>query len=314
MKTFKYFLLGLLGLILGTSCQEDNYEVGDLIAPVIEFNQTEFDNCINSGTCFETNFGDITIIYEGRDIDNLNGDGSGVVRFEANVANAVSYQFIYNGEIKSPVGGGVTYSFAVLGLNKYAVTVLAFGRGGISSSKTVEVEVLSLYEPPADLITMLTADSQRTWKIAADVQNHFGLGPIGGDPFQYYGAAPGDKANSGMYDDRYTFNVDGTFTHDTGADGSVFGRAGLIDELNGPGGIPNGDDIEMYPYDSYTGIWSLSAPGGDETLSLSGLGFMGYYIGGNHQYIIYSRSANEMVLKSIDGNGGFDWWFRLIPE
>jgi hypothetical protein len=293
MKTFKYFLTGLLGLILINSCQEDDYEVGELIAP--------------------SNI-QVTVDIVGADATNPNGDGSGAVNFVITADNAISYQYVYNGEIKAAPGGKQNFTFSVLGLNKYAVTAIAFGRGGVSSSKTVEVEVLSLYEPPADLITMLTADGERTWKIAADVQNHFGLGPIGGDPFQYYGAAPGDKVDSGMYDDRYVFNIDGTFSHDTGADGSVFGRKGLIDELNGPGGTPNGDDIEMYPYASYNGIWSLSAPAGVETISLSGIGFMGYYIGGNHQYIIYSRSANEMVLKSIDGNGVFDWWFRLIPE
>ncbi len=292
MKNLKY-ILGVFLALLIFSCQEDDYQVGDLIAP--------------------SNI-QVTVDIVGADATNPNGDGSGAVNFLVTADNAISYQYVYNGEIKAAPGGKQNFTFSVLGLNKYAVTAIAFGRGGVSSSKTVEVEVLSLYEPPADLITMLTADSERTWKIASDVQNHFGLGPIGGDPFQYYGAAPGDKANSGMYDDRYAFNVDGTFTHDTGADGSVFGRKTLIEELNGPGGTPNGDDIEMYPYASYNAIWSLSAPAGVETISLSGLGFMGYYIGGNHQYIIYSRSANEMVLKSIDGNGGFDWWFRLIPE
>ena len=292
MKNLKYILGVFLALIVFT-CQEDDYEVGDLIAP--------------------SNI-QVTVDIVGADATNPNGDGSGAVNFVVTADNAISYQYVYNGEIKAAPGGKQNFTFSVIGLNKYAVTAIAFGRGGVSSSKTVEVEVLSLYEPPADLITMLTADSERTWKIAAEVQNHFGLGPIGGDPFQYYGAAPGDKADSGMYDDRYAFNVDGTFSHDTGTDGSVFGRKGLIEELNGPGGTANGDDIEMYPYASYTGIWSLSAPAGIETISLSGLGFMGYYIGGNHQYIIYSRSANEMVLKSIDGNGVFDWWFRLVPE
>lgn len=293
MKNLKYILCLFLVVGLLTSCQEDDYAVGDLIAP--------------------SNI-QVTVDIVGADATNPNGDGSGEVNFIATADNAISYQYVYNGEIRPAPAGEQSFSFATLGLNTYAVTIIAFGRGGISSSKTVEVEVLSTYSPPADLLTMLTADSSRTWKIAADVNQHFGLGPIGGDPFQYYGAAPGDKTSSGMYDDRYTFNIDGTFTHDVGADGFVFGRKGLIDELGGSGGVVNGDDIEQYPYASYTASWSLSAPGGEETISLSGLGFIGYYIGGSHKYVIYSRSANEMVLKSADGNGTFDWWFRLIPE
>ena len=127
-----------------------------------------------------------------------------------------------------------------------------------------------------------------------------------------------------MYDDRYTFNIDGTFTHNvdgTNDDpvndptGTVFGRKGLIDELNGTGsGTENVDDIENYPYEDYTEQWTLTAPGGTETINLTGIGFIGYYIGGDHTYEIEMRSANEMVLRSTDGNGGFDWGFILIAE
>ena len=127
-----------------------------------------------------------------------------------------------------------------------------------------------------------------------------------------------------MYDDRYIFNADGTFTHitdnsnddpDNNPEGTVFGREVLIDELGGPGGgTQNGADIENYPYNDYTQDWFLTGPGGVETLNLTGIGFMGYYIGGNHTYIIEDRGPNEMVLRSTDGNGEFDWGFILIAE
>jgi hypothetical protein len=94
----------------------------------------------------------------------------------------------------------------------------------------------------------------------------------------------------------------------------VFGREVLIEELGGPGGTPNGADIENYPYSDYTAQYTLTAPGGVETISLSGLAFIGYYVGGDHKYQIFSRSANEMVLKITDGNNQFDWWFTLVPE
>ncbi len=126
-----------------------------------------------------------------------------------------------------------------------------------------------------------------------------------------------------MYDDRYIFNIDGTFTHITNAlnddptvdtSGTVFGREVLIEELGGAGGVPNGADIENYPYDDYTAQWAVIAPGGVETISLTGLGFMGYYIGGDHNYIIELRSENEMSLRATDGNLQFDWGFVLIGE
>jgi len=204
-------------------------------------------------------------------------------------------------------------------LNTYAVTAIAFGPGGASSSKTIEVEVLSLYEPPADLITLLTNNSSRTWKINTEVPNYFGLGPVGTTQLgEYYptGGIP-DKSGSGMYDDRYTFNIDGTFTHDTGEDGAVFGRVGLISEIGGPGdGTQDGQDILKYTYADYSTSWSLSAPGGVETLSLGDYGFIGYYVGGTrpHAYKIFARTADSMTLMITDGNNEFDWNFILIPE
>lgn len=302
MKTFKYFLTSLFALILVGSCQDEDFTLGDIVAP--------------------TNL-QIQVDIVGADANNPNGDGSGTVNFKAVADNAISYQFVYNGEVVSAPNGEKSYDFSTVGLNTYTVTAIAFGTGGASSSKTIEVEVLSLYEPPADLLTMLTSNSSRVWRIKNEASGHFGLGPVGGAINQYYGANPNDKAGTGMYDDRYVFNIDGTFTHITdntnddptvNTDGTVFGREVLIEELNGPGGTQNGADIENYPYSDYSAQWSLTAPGGVETLSLTGKAFLGYYIGGNHQYKIESRSANEMMLRSTDGNNAFDWFFILIAE
>ena len=286
-----FFLITVLAFI---SCQEDDLSFGELVAPSnIEISVTYIDDNAESPAP---------------------GLGSGEIKVSAKADNATAYQFVIQGQTKLQKSGSASHTFTTLGTNTYAVTVVAFGTGGMSSSKTIEVEVLALYEPPADLLTMLTSNSSRTWKIASTVNKHFGLGSIGGPEFEYYGAAPGDKANSGMYDDRYTFNVDGTFTHNVGPDGFVFGRENLINELGGSGGTANGADIENYTFSTYSSQWTLTAPNEVETLSLTGIGFIGYYVGGNHSYKIVSRSADEMIISTTDGNGQFDWWFRLIPE
>ena len=303
MKKFSYTIGMLLTMTLVfVSCQDEDFTLGDIVAP--------------------TNL-QIQVDIVGADANNPNGDGSGKVNFKAVADDAISYQFVYNGETVSAPNGEKSYNFSTVGLNTYSVTAIAFGTAGASSSKTIEVEVLSLYEPPADLLTMLTSNSSRVWRIKNEAGGHFGLGPVGGDLNQYYGANPNDKAGTGMYDDRYIFNIDGTFTHitnntnddpTTNTDGTVFGREVLIEELNGPGGNQNGADIENYPYSDYSAQWFLTAPDDVETLNLTGIAFLGYYIGGSHQYIIESRSANEMVLRSTDGNNQFDWGFILIAE
>jgi hypothetical protein len=294
MKNIKHIITFLLIAIIFNSCAEESYEFGDIVAP--------------SG---------LTISPEivGADADNPYGDGSGVVNIKATASNAITYKFIYNGVEKVAPSGNLTYNFGNTGVNKYTITVIANGTAGVSSSTTFEVEVLVVYLPPAELVTTLTANSSRRWRIKAEGKPHFGLGPVGGAVIaEWFSADADSKANTGMYDDRFTFNVDGTFLHDTGVDGFVFGREVLIEELNGPGGVKDGADYIQYPFPDQVGTYILSAPNNVETISLSGLGFIGYYIGGNHQYRIFSRSANELVLSTADGNGEFEWWFVLVPE
>ena len=301
-KFFKYFTKSFMVLaILLVGCQDEDQVFGDVTAP---------SNIV------------VSIDIVGADADNPFGDGSGVVNFSTTADNALGYAYIFNNNRTQSPSGEASFVFTELGVNIYTVTVIAYGTGGASSSQTFEVEVESTYEPPADLITMLTNDSSRTWRIKAESNGHFGLGPIGGTLNAFFSAPAFDKDGVGMYDDRYIFNVDGSFTHitdstnddpDFNPEGTVFGREVLIDELGGPGGgTQNGADIENYPYNDYDQNWFLTGPGGVETLNLTGIGFMGYYVGGNHQYIIEDRGPNEMVVRTTDGNGEFDWGFILI--
>jgi hypothetical protein len=294
MKKIKYVTTFLLMLLIFSSCAEENYEFGDINTPT---------NLI------------ITPVLVGKDANNPFGDGSGKVNITAKADNAISYKFIANGEEKIATSGYLPVSFTKTGVNKYTVTVVATGKGGVSSSSTIEIEVLALYEPPAELVTILNGNSSRTWRIKAESNGHFGLGPVGGSiQNQFFPAPANSKSNSGMYDDRFTFKADGTFTHNTGADGTVFGRQVLIEQLNGPGGTADGADIIQYPFASYNATYSFSEVNTFETITITGTGFIGYYTGGNHQYRIFKRSANEMILSTADGNNEFEWWFVIVPE
>ena len=304
MKNLKniYFLL-FSTMVAFYGCQEDEYSFGDIVTP--------------------SNI-QITAEIVGADAANPYGDGSGVVNFAATADNAVSYKYVFNGEETVSLSGNNSINFSSLGVNTYTVTVVASGTAGVSSSKSIEVEVLSTYAPPVDLIAKLygydpadpTAVTSRTWKVHSTKNKHFGLGPVGGQVLtEWYGAGPDEKAGTGMYDDRFTFSSDGTFTHVT--NGTVFGRDPYIVNDLGPNasGNVNGADIENYAFDDYAASWTLTAPGGIETISLSGTAFLGYYTGGNHQYQIFDRETpNEMILKTTDANAEFDWWFIITLE
>ena len=304
MKNLKniYFLL-FSAMVAFYGCQEDEYSFGDIVTP--------------------SNI-QITAEIVGADAANPYGDGSGVVNFAATADNAVSYKYVFNGEETVSLSGNNSINFSSLGVNTYTVTVVASGTAGVSSSKSIEVEVLSTYAPPVDLIAKLygydpadpTAVTSRTWKVHSTKNKHFGLGPVGGQVLtEWYGAGPDEKAGTGMYDDRFTFSSDGTFTHVT--NGTVFGRDPYIVNDLGPNasGNVNGADIENYAFDDYAASWTLTAPGGIETISLSGTAFLGYYTGGNHQYQIFDRDTpNEMILKTTDANAEYDWWFIITLE
>lgn len=288
------------------ACTDDHYDIGEIAAP--------------------TNLQVETIVV-GQSGEMPEGDGSGEVTFNASAQGAMTYKYVFeNGSTETSPSGEYTHQFSETGTNTYMVTVIAYGPGGTATSTTVDVEVLVTYSPPADLIEKLVGDGAKEWRIKAEAPGHFGLGPVGGQiPTEWYGAGPNEKAGAGMYDDRYIFEEDGTFVHITDAtnddpdpdpSGTVFGRTGLVDEL----GVScdcevQGADVLNIPFDDYTENWSISAPGGNETINLTGIGFIGYYIGGDHRYQIFDRSGtNELVLRSTDGNGEFDWWFILTSE
>ncbi len=304
---FKIYILKITGIILMlfmlNSCEENNEEFGAIIAP--------------------SNI-EITADIVGKDAANPNGDGSGMVHFTATADNTLSYKFVYEGTESTEVTGRKTYNFSSLGVNRYTITVIAYGTGGVSSSKTVQVDVLALYTAPDDLKTKLfgfdpnnaTATISKTWRIKSESDKHFGLGPVGGTTFgEFFSAPANDKNGVGMYDDRITFKSDGTIEHATG--GTIFGRNGLIDELaafGGSGGAIDNADVLNYMFNDYVENWTLTAPQGIETLTLSGVGFIGYYVA-NHTYQIVDRQKdNELVLKITDGNNEFDWWFTLTSE
>ena len=131
MKTMKKFknILGIffLSTLIFTSCQEENKEFGNLIAPT-----------------------NITLSFEilGQDSENPNGDGSGIVNFSATADNTITfiYSFGDNTDNTSAPNGSSSHRFTRTGLSSYNVTVIASGVGGITSSTSINIEVFSAFD------------------------------------------------------------------------------------------------------------------------------------------------------------------------
>ncbi len=293
MKNLKH-LSFLTIFLLFSACEEDNYEFGPITSP--------------------TNL-QVNVEIVGSSSENPNGDGTGVVYFTASAENAISYEFIIDGEsIAVTTSGILEHTFYTVGVNSYEVIVIASGTAGNSTSTALLVEVLATYEPPADLVEVLTGGSSKTWRVKSDVQNHFGLGPPGGlIPCEWYGAGPEEKTGVGTYDDRWIINSDGTINHVT--NGTIFGRTAQVhaDLGNNGTGSTDGADILNYEYADYTESWVITDPG-QISINLSGNMFFTYYTGGDHVYEIWDYNDNELYLKTLDGAAEFTWWFILVSD
>lgn len=290
--TYKLIVLLVVTWFTG-SCTQENYEFGTLTTPT-----------------------EISIVADvvGKSAAKPFGDGSGKVNFTATGKNVLTYKFLFNdSQSQTSSNGKASFTYETLGTSKFVVTLVAYGAGGVSSTQTVEVEVFVAYTPPAELVTMLTSNNTRTWKIKSTAVGHFGVGPADGFTPIWYAANPNDKADWECYDDRFIFKANGDFQHLT--NGKTFGKLNaMAADLGGDQGLtPDGNGEAIFALANYTDKWSLSAPGGQETLSFAGIGYHGFYVGGNHKYSILSRSANEMSLRTIGADGNA-WYVILIAE
>ena len=280
-------------LTITFSCQQEDFFFGEILIP---------DNII------------VDYQVVGASADSPYGDGSGQVIFTTSADNSLSYKYIIKGAEYLAPSGQKSHLFSDPGIQTYTVSVVAIGSAGVQSSTVVSLDVYVEYIPPPDLITMLTSDSQRTWRMKSESPYHFGLGPFEGEePFAWYSAAPNEKSYTGMYDDRYIFNIDGTFTHLTNE--TVFGFEEYLVQDFGPSDqeANNLGEVDHYPLEEYSEQWSLSGPGGVETLSLTGNAFISLYVG-SHTYKIVERTPNEMTLQVTEADEGYEWYLRMIAE
>ena len=157
-KYSKYLSIMVFGmLLLLAGCQKDEYELGALITPT-----------------------NVELTYEivGVDGENPYGDGSGMVTFAATADNEITYNYLFGDGTDGKVApdGTVTHQFSKTGVNQYNVTVIAVGTGGVSSSKTIQIEVLSTFSDD-EALEFLTGGSSKKWYWAADQPGNIGLGP-----------------------------------------------------------------------------------------------------------------------------------------
>ncbi|WP_298237254.1 hypothetical protein [uncultured Algibacter sp.] len=293
-------LILLSGTLIG--CQEDDYEVGDIVAP--------------------TNI-QITSSIVGADASNPNGDGSGMVNFSVTADNALSYQYMINGERIAAPQGNASFVFAELGVNTYTVTALAFGAGGITSSQSMQLDVLSTFEDQEakDLLSGGTGFS-KTWYWAADKAVNIGLGTNTPDienrhtfP-ERFRSNPWHEDKLCMYDAEFVFSqiTEGELLYEQTA-GSAYTPGDFAATIGVDGESCHGEDVapSLVGVKTVTMIPSSSVATIDgeyrgTTMSFSNDGFMSWYSGVS-KFEIIKLTSSTLEVRVLDAAVTDNAWY-----
>lgn len=257
---------------------------------------------------------------------NISDDGSGMVEFNATANDAITYEYNFSdGSSAVAPSGTYTKRFTRTGLNTYLVTVVAYGKGGVSSSMSLEVEVESDFNDP-ETKQFLTGGSSKTWYVAAVEAGHLGVGPnfvadgVASAFPEYYQAAPfekaGDEISSCFYTDELTFTESGeNITYNQDNMGQTFFNVDYVAEFGGGGGQDECIDYDTSGEKSVTLAPAENGVPADATtgteIQLGGGGFMSYYIGTSN-YEVLSITENTMYVRAIPGsNPDLAWYLKF---
>lgn len=305
MKSVNYILVTLIGLVLVISGCQKEYEMGELKTP-----------------------SNVNLTYEivGADDQNPNGDGSGLVNFTATATDAITFNFEFGDGKDNEISadGKVTHQFSTNGVITYNVTVFAVGTGGITSSKSDQVEVFSSFSDE-EAVQFLTGGSTKSWYWAADQTGHLGLGPNdqnyenGDESFPaWYQAAAWEKSESSLYQCELVFTLtDGKVTFEQiNPTGEAFIQGIYSEELGlGPeGSYPW--DIEGVKNVSFSPSSSIATEVGQyrgTTINYSDGGFMGFYAGSS-EYEIMEITDNILTVRMQQANEPLFAWYHIFTN
>ena len=312
MKKIKnVYILLFSSLIAFFGCQENNYEFGEVVAP---------SNIV------------ITAEILGADDNNPHGDGSGTVNFTTNADSASSYVYYFDGIAQASPSGILSKRFSKVGVNTYTIVVKANGTAGLTSSKSIEIEVYSSFSDveAENFLSGANIGDSKKWYWQADVDVHVGLGPVtddyGNGEFAYEawwnGIKAWDSEKSCMYDNEFVFTrtangltfeqtvgpafVPGAYAGDLGVSGDQCHDETVATSMFGVKTVSFGPSTSKAATEgSYNNI-----PYRGTTFEISDGGFMGWLVGSG-TYDIISISNDELLVRIIQKGDGFAWYHKF---
>ena len=309
MKKFKYILVLISVVLFTTSCQDDDFSVGEIITP--------------------TNL-QLTAEIVGADAANPNGDGSGIVNFTSSADNSITYRYNFgdNTDIVVAPSGTVTHRFTQTGVQSYSVTVLASGVGGVTSSTSINVDVYSSFEDQeAKDFLSGGAGNSKTWYWAADKEGNIGLGPNNPEDgehtwSQWFTSTAWHPDKLCMYDAEFVFSQDsngditfeqltdiaytpGDFAASIGVDG---------DTCHGLDVAPSLDGIKNVSFSPSNSTATIDGEYRGTTINFSDGGFMSWYVGVYSIEIIEITESTLFVRMTDSSNPALAWYCKYQTD
>lgn len=255
------------------------------------------------------------------------GDGSGDVKFTITADDALNYRIDYDASdgitlVNLPTGKAER-KYTKLGVNQYVVTAVVYGRGGTSSTATLEITVQSNFTPDASIINNLTGGGSKTWVVDASVPGHFGVGPWSDNSSgpDWWSAAINEKVEccNCFYTTTFKFNkIPAGYSLDVNSPDGAFTKTGSL--AGGLPGIPAGGGEGCYPYaggsssfsfvPSSTGI-PASAPSTKTAILLSGVNTFIGYGALQKEFEIMVLTPTYMYLRAQGTETGNAWYLKL---
>ncbi|WP_298778938.1 glycoside hydrolase family 16 protein [uncultured Polaribacter sp.] len=315
MKKLKNIYIILFSLSIAFfGCQENDYQFGEVTSPT-----------------------NITITAEIVGADDINpyGDGSGTVNFTTVADNASSYVYYFDGVASASPSGILSNRFSKVGVNTYTVVVKANGTGGVSSTKTLDVEVYSSFSDvdSENMLSGANVGDSKKWYWQANVDLHVGLGPVeddyGNGEFAYEawwnGIKAWDTEKSCMYDNEFVFTrtANGLTFEQTAGPAFVPGTyAGFIgvdgDQCHDDTVATNMFGVKTVAFSPSTSKAALEGTYNNEeytgtTFEIGDGGFMGWFVGSG-TYDIISISNDELIVRVIEDPStgtGAAWYHKF---
>lgn len=220
-----------------------------------------------------------------------------------------------------PTTNGLVKNYVVAGTYSYSVQ-LANRNGVAEGSYSGTVTINETRYDFSDAIQKLTDGSSKEWRIYASKAGHMGCGESLTNPANWWAAAPNDKINDCIYDDRLTFtkSEDGgsvKFSYSAGEDGYTFMNKGVTvfpgsdgnNDFNAPA-VGNAGAIT-------DGVASLGYDSGNDmvTFTLPAKALFPYLADDaqfNNATEYYITDINNKTITVVLNLPGISWQFILI--